>query len=57
MFVQVADAVHGKGYTIVIEWPRRCKYWFDQRVVLYLKKFEMFTSLFDGCVYGLVDDV
>ena len=52
-FVTVAEAVRARGGHIAIEWPHRCDYWRDRRVVNYLRRHPMFETNFNGCAYGL----
>eukprot|EP00972_Heterocapsa_arctica_P007063 1032309-Heterocapsa_arctica.AAC.1 len=38
-----------RGASILIEWPRGCKYWKGGKVVAFLKKYDFRTTEFDGC--------
>ena len=41
---------------VAIEWPKRCKYWYDRRVHAYLAKWEnVFEAIIHGCAYGLTN--
>ena len=42
------------GARVFIEWPRRCAYWKNDRVVKFLTAHKFVNSDFDGCMYGLV---
>jgi hypothetical protein len=42
-----------KGATIVIEWPRPCRYWHVEKVRKALEKFGFELYDFDGCMYGI----
>ena len=37
-----------------MEWPRRCAYWKNDRVVKFLNKHGFVFADFDGCMYGPV---
>jgi len=53
-FEIVASHALSVGARVFIEWPRRCAYWRDKRVVAFLRKHGFTFADFDGCVYGLV---
>ena len=38
----------------MLEWPRFCSYWQEQRVSQFLKDMHFKHTDFDGCMYGLV---
>ena len=52
-FQQIADSVHMAGGIIAIEWPVRCRYWQDPRVLRAVKKFALAKSVAAACMFGL----
>ena len=53
-FEIVATHALGVGARVFVEWPRRCAYWKNDRVVKFLTAHGFVNSDFDGCMYGLV---
>ena len=53
-FERVASHALSVGARVLIEWPRRCAYWKNDRVVKFLSKHGFVNADFDGCMYGLV---
>ena len=52
-FVLVAIALRKKGGKVVLEWPRRCKYWKRREVKKFLLEFDLAKATFDACMFGL----
>ena len=52
-FAPLALAVHSGGGLVAIEWPLRCTYWHDARVVRLLNKLNCSRAVLAGCMYGL----
>ena len=50
----MAEHALNVGARVFVEWPRRCAYWRDDRVVKFLARHGFVFSDFDGCMYGLV---
>ena len=42
------------GARVLVEWPRRCAYWKNDKVSAFLSKHGFVFADFDGCMYGLV---
>ena len=40
----VAEETIKRGGFFAIEWPKRCKYWYDPEVCRFLKKHKVYTS-------------
>ena len=53
-FEVVATHALKVGARVLVEWPRRCAYWSNDRVSKFLTKHGFRFSDFDGCMYGLV---
>ena len=53
-FEIVASHALNVGARVFVEWPRRCAYWKNDRVVKFLSKHSFAFTDFDGCMYGLV---
>ena len=53
-FEVVATHALSVGARVLVEWPRRCAYWKNDRVVKFLSKHGFVFADFDGCMYGLV---
>ena len=51
--LQVMAVAQSVGAVIVIEWPRACRYWHNDRVKRAMRKFELELYDFDGCMYGV----
>ena len=49
--LQVMAVAQDVGATIVIEWPRACRYWYCQRVQNALRRFGL--ERYDGFMYGI----
>ena len=52
-FIPLAEECLRRGGGVSIEWPGDCLYWKDPRVVRFLVKHGFFSTVFDGCMYGL----
>ena len=52
-FVPLAHAVHSGGGLVAIEWPLRCTYWRDRRVLKLLRHLNASTATLAACMYGL----
>jgi hypothetical protein len=52
-FIIAATAVMKIDGVVDIEWPDRCKYWWEVRVVNFLRKHKLTKITFHGCAYGL----
>ena len=53
-FEVVASHALSVGARVLVEWPRKCAYWKNDRVVKFLSKHGFVFTDFDGCMYGLV---
>ena len=53
-FELVATHALNVGARVFVEWPRRCAYWRNDRVVKFLTAHGFINADFDGCMYGLV---
>jgi len=51
--LQVMAVAQAVGATIVIEWPRACRYWHHDRVKRAIQNFGLQIYDFDGCMYGI----
>ena len=51
--LQVMAVAQDVGATIVIEWPRQCRYWHHDRVRKAMVRFGLVSYDFDGCMYGV----
>ncbi len=51
--LQVMAVAQSIGATIVIEWPRACRYWHLDKVERAIEKFDLQIYDFDGCMYGI----
>ena len=51
--LQLMAVAQDAGATIVIEWPRACRYWHYNRVRRALDRFGLSMYDFDGCMYGI----
>ena len=52
-FLVLADAVRKAGGIIAIEWPKDCMYWDLDEVIQFVDNINGYSSLLDGCAYGL----
>eukprot|EP00969_Alexandrium_andersonii_P203117 8975659-Alexandrium_andersonii.AAC.1 len=50
---EVASRSRRVGATVFLEWPKRCRYWAESRIVEFLDKLGFEGAIFDGCMYGL----
>ena len=53
-FEVVAEHALSVGARVFVEWPRRCAYWKNDKVVRFMAKHRFNVTDFDGCMYGLV---
>ena len=53
-FEVVATHALNVGARVFVEWPRRCAYWKNDRVVKFLSRYGFVFTDFDGCMFGLV---
>ena len=53
-FEIVAEHALKVGARVLVEWPRKCAYWKNDRVVRFLQKHGFKFADFYGCMYGLV---
>ena len=51
--LQLMAVAEDVGATIVIEWPRACRYWHCDKVQRALSRFQLELYDFDGCMYGI----
>jgi hypothetical protein len=51
--MKVIAFAYSVNATVVIEWPRQCRYWFQVKVVRDLRKYGLLPYDFDGCEYGI----
>ena len=52
-FVPVAKAVLAVQGLVAVEWPNRCKYWRDSRVLRFLAQHAFQNALVAACMYGM----
>ena len=55
--LHVMEAAAKNGCTICIEWPRSCDYWKRREVMRALRQFGLESTIFHGCMYGLVSSM
>ena len=53
VFQRLAAAVHDSGGIVAIEWPVRCKYWQDSRVLRTIRKYTLSKAVAAACMFGL----